>query len=394
MVVSMLWMIAAPAVAADTPTPVPPAAGGPPVPSITDVTPISGPITGGTVVTISGEGLGGPAGTVTFGGIAATNVSNPGTPGVTPNVYICTTPAHAAGTVDVVIINGGGTATKTAGFTFGSSSEVTVYTHLFGLYDEFVSNSAGVVQETFLASSTDGKLRLTIPAKTVAKNAAGTALATMTEDINNNPPAPLSGNSIGLAVDLGPSGATFTPPITFVYNYEHASFDYDTGGGEAAFLSLAFYDTQTATWVDLKQKYGADYVKIDGVNNIITALIPQFATYAVLVKTTIPTTSALPSPTTVTPSGTVAEIKPSPAPAPSSIPAPLPPASTAVSQPIPAQPPPSLSPSSVATVAAAESSSPAPDKATTPFNWALVIGIVVAAIVVIAVIMMVGRKGK
>jgi|GEM_PF-6330063 len=90
--------------------------GGPPVPTITGITPKSGPTAGGTVVTIGGNGLGGGIGTVTFGGVAATGISTTGNP---PS-YVCTTPPHDAGAVDVVIINGGGTATSAGGFTYGS----------------------------------------------------------------------------------------------------------------------------------------------------------------------------------------------------------------------------------------------------------------------------------
>jgi len=90
------------------------AGGGAPVPTLTGVSPNSGPIAGGTVVTIAGNGLGGPAGTVTFGGVAATAISQVGDP---PS-YQCTTPAHAAGAVDVVLTNGGGTVTSTGGFTY------------------------------------------------------------------------------------------------------------------------------------------------------------------------------------------------------------------------------------------------------------------------------------
>jgi len=90
------------------------AGGGAPVPTLTGVSPNSGPIAGGTVVTIAGNGLGGPAGTVTFGGVAATAISQVGDP---PS-YQCTTPAHAAGVVDVVLTNGGGTVTSTGAFTY------------------------------------------------------------------------------------------------------------------------------------------------------------------------------------------------------------------------------------------------------------------------------------
>ena len=90
------------------------AGGGPPAPSITSITPDSGPAAGGTVVTIAGNGLGGPVGTVTFGGTAATGISQTGDP---PS-YVCTAPPHAAGAVDVAVTTGGGTEMKKGGFTY------------------------------------------------------------------------------------------------------------------------------------------------------------------------------------------------------------------------------------------------------------------------------------
>ena len=105
LVVSTLWVTAAPAEVA--------AAG----PSISSVTPGTGPTGGGTVVTINGGGLGGGAAiTVTFGGVTATN---PWRPGTSPATIICTTPAHAAGFVTVsVTIDGSGTGSLTNAFEY------------------------------------------------------------------------------------------------------------------------------------------------------------------------------------------------------------------------------------------------------------------------------------
>lgn len=74
--------------------------------------PAVGLAAGGTNVTLTGTGLGGTSG-VTFGGTAATNVV------VVSNTTItCTTPAHAAGAVNVVATNAAGNGTLTGGFTY------------------------------------------------------------------------------------------------------------------------------------------------------------------------------------------------------------------------------------------------------------------------------------
>jgi hypothetical protein len=65
--------------------------------TVTSIKPTSGSSAGGTAVTIRGTNFESGA-TVTFGGVAATNVV------VQDSTKIfCTTPAHAAGDVDVVV---------------------------------------------------------------------------------------------------------------------------------------------------------------------------------------------------------------------------------------------------------------------------------------------------
>ncbi len=82
-------------------------------PSIGTITPAFGPDAGGTSVTINGANLD-PAVQVTFGGLAAASVS-----WQSASKVIATTPAHAAGDVDVVLTNPGTlTATKQNGYRF------------------------------------------------------------------------------------------------------------------------------------------------------------------------------------------------------------------------------------------------------------------------------------
>jgi acid phosphatase len=86
-----------------------------PAPGVSNITPDSGPTAGGTAVTISGSNFVAGA-TVTIGGTAATNVSL-----VNSNTLNATTPAHAAGTVNVVVTNPDAqTGTLTNGFTFNA----------------------------------------------------------------------------------------------------------------------------------------------------------------------------------------------------------------------------------------------------------------------------------
>ncbi len=95
-------------------TPGPPASA--PAPTVTSITPVQGPITGGTIVTIRGTGFIWP--TVTIGGVAATSVAWPLADSTT---LTATVPAHVAGVVDVVVKNKDNqTGTLSGGYTYGT----------------------------------------------------------------------------------------------------------------------------------------------------------------------------------------------------------------------------------------------------------------------------------
>jgi hypothetical protein len=81
-------------------------------PTFTSIAPAAGPTAGSTPVTITGTNLTGATG-VTFGGTPATGITV-----VNVNTITATTPAHAAGTVNVVVTTPGGTATGTNVYTY------------------------------------------------------------------------------------------------------------------------------------------------------------------------------------------------------------------------------------------------------------------------------------
>jgi IPT/TIG domain len=82
-----------------------------PLPSVTSLTPTSGTTLGGSTVVIAGADLAG-ATSVTFGGVPATVTLN------TPLALTVTTPAHAAGLVDVAVTTADGTGTSVGAFTY------------------------------------------------------------------------------------------------------------------------------------------------------------------------------------------------------------------------------------------------------------------------------------
>ena len=85
---------------------------GAPGPTVSAIAPTSGSTDGGTAVTISGTGFAAGA-TVTIGGSAATSVVV-----LSPTSLSATTPAHAAGAVDVIVTAGGQSGTCSSCFTY------------------------------------------------------------------------------------------------------------------------------------------------------------------------------------------------------------------------------------------------------------------------------------
>lgn len=90
-------------------------------PTISSVSPSSGPDTGGVAVTISGTNLAG-ATSVTFGGAPGVITA------ITDTSLTVTAPPHAVGGVDVTVTTAGGSATLAAGFFYLGEAVVPMLT--------------------------------------------------------------------------------------------------------------------------------------------------------------------------------------------------------------------------------------------------------------------------
>jgi hypothetical protein len=102
-----------------------------PGPTISSVSPGSGPTAGGTQITITGAGFAAGA-SVSLGGAPASAVNV-----LSANLLTASSPAHAAGLVDAVVMNASGqSATLAGGFTYVAPSGETVL-----LADNFNDNS-------------------------------------------------------------------------------------------------------------------------------------------------------------------------------------------------------------------------------------------------------------
>lgn len=116
-------------------------------PAITSVTPTSGPVGGGTTVTIKGSGFSNcgicspPAPPEVFFG--QTRAASVQFVGVDPNTLVAITPVEFAGTVDVVVRQFDGTATLPNAFTFAGATIEAMQRILLPVYTPPVHGAFG-----------------------------------------------------------------------------------------------------------------------------------------------------------------------------------------------------------------------------------------------------------
>ena len=176
-------------------------------PTFTSISVSPGPTAGINNVTITGTGFTGPA-SVTFDGVAATNVSV-----FSATQINATTPAHAAGAVDVVVTTPLGITTGPAAYTYG---DVPVFVSA-------ATNAAGtVITITFDRSMAD-------PAADVGNfdyQINGGAAQTFSTAV-------LNGDTT--TIDLTTSGTVITPSNLITVSYTKGAVTAANGGVLASF---------------------------------------------------------------------------------------------------------------------------------------------------------------
>ena len=141
---------------------------------------------------------------------------------------------------------------------------------LMGLVEWHYIDFWGSVMEDIERTSGDGKLTITIPTGTIAKDAEGAVLLELVIAVDESPPPlPADAIIIGPAYNFEPTGATFNPSMIITFNYSLPE-DVDEES-----LFIAYYDVDTGKWVEL------DSV-IDTEANTITAEVSHITTFAVL----------------------------------------------------------------------------------------------------------------
>jgi len=169
-------------------------------PTITSIAPNAGTEFGGTSVSINGSGFasGGSFG-VTFGGTAATcSVTS-------ASLITCTTPAHATGTVDVIVTNADGQpTTSTNAFTFESSPFVSTFRNSSG-------GSAGGGAVIFEGNNLGSVTTVTFG------GTSGTIIYSSSTSLTVAAPAHVAG-TVDIVLTNGSGSTTLTSAFTYIDN--------------------------------------------------------------------------------------------------------------------------------------------------------------------------------
>jgi len=145
--------------------------------------------------------------------------------------------------------------------------------NIFGEDLDFSITSDGEVKKTIEINSEDGRLAVTIPKDTIANGEDGKRLKSLEVTTNENPPSPPEdAHTIGLAYNLGPSGATFDPPITLEFAYDPDTIPERVNEED---LVLSYYDEDAGEWVELE-------CTVDTATHTIIASVPHFTTFAII----------------------------------------------------------------------------------------------------------------
>jgi beta propeller repeat protein len=136
------------------------------------------------------------------------------------------------------------------------------------------TNAQGVVtQETRLQSS-DGRATVTIPESVVAKDAGGKPLTEITLKALPSGTLPeIPTGSVftfaGMAYELGPDGATFSPPVSLSFTIPQAQWGQD--------YIMKTFDEKSGTWQDLPASF-------DAATGTITAPVSHLCIFALFAE--------------------------------------------------------------------------------------------------------------
>jgi hypothetical protein len=286
-------------------------------PSVTSFTPTSGPVAGGTVVTLTGTNLSGTTG-VTFGGVPGTAVTN-----VNATTVEVTTPASAAAeSVSVVLTTPAGMATGPVGYTYttATSPTITSYTPTSGPISGGTvvtitgTNLSGTTEVTFggvagtaLANVNATTVEVTTPSvpgpttvPVILTTPAGSVTATVAYTFTADAPTI---NATGISPTSGPiAGGTL---VTITGTNLSGTTEVTFGGVAGTIPAGNINDTNTELQVDTPAVAAAETVPVTLKTPDGSVTAAQLFTYT---SATAPTITSYTPITGTTAGGTVVTI--------------------------------------------------------------------------------------
>lgn len=133
-------------------------------------------------------------------------------------------------------------------------------------------SATGEVSESVTIWTSDGVGSLTVGEGTHARDASGNPLGEVTiarADAAGLPPIP-PGAAIGFALNCGPVGATFDPPVTITYMLSEEEWERIS---DPATLSVMWYNPGTGEWQEVP-------ATVDPATRTVTAQVSHFSLFA------------------------------------------------------------------------------------------------------------------
>ena len=152
------------------------------------------------------------------------------------------------------------------------------------------ANAQGIVTQATRLRSSDGRAEIIIPEGIVAKDAGGNPLETLTLRVlpsGDLPPIPSGSVFVfdGLAYEIGPDGATFSPPVSLSFAPVQPQWGRD--------YAVRSFEKTTGTWQEMTASF-------DGSTGIVTAQVPHLCIFALFTEpragTPVLSTTTLPLP--------------------------------------------------------------------------------------------------
>ena len=271
-------------------------------PTVSSISPTSGPATGGSSVIITGANLSG-ATAVRFGGSNASGFTVNSATQIT-----ATAPAGVAGTVDVTVITGGGTSAISLAdkFTYVAAPTISVAPSVLPAistgtaYSQTISASGGVAPYSF---SVSGSLPagLTLAANGVLSGTPTTTGAynfTITATDSSGSPGPYTGSrAFSGTVTLGAPVAGAVS-ATVPYGSTNNPITLNLSGGAAVAVSVAsgaLHGTATAVGTTISYTPTAAYSGSDSFTYTVMNGTATSAAATVTITVSPPTISVAPS---------------------------------------------------------------------------------------------------